>query len=454
MKQIKTAAAKLSPQGAINSKIMDKKGNASSSDEKTETVWTTGQEFQFYVPWLWKDRADPPADKSHPTRQVVRIARPKVTPGFTDEFVESYIRHCVSIAVRDLVDDMGMYFTCTEDQLKNCQWDQATAWKRCHIIQNSCDIPGIKMSGYDGVLPMEMTIIIKEATIRREQASGATLHWARLPSPGKYIERVKDKIRIHLTPECSIHVHTGPETLPHFDLESFKKMASLLWLAEERLDKLYHPMRATCDSPLFRPLRQFSNLALETDPLALGLAINQDAILGSLSLDVADRNKLSIIWGTNSCYQLRELLRVHPSLGKHDSPAYSFFNLFFTSPKQTIEFRKMESTADADVIDAWVTAFLLLTDFSVTSTIPGFQSILENLGKSHQEYNTWKFLQDIGCSHGTIEILKQKYLHQLPSEAPRLAPVDTAAQPRRRDAIRSQVTKLAERFAESYSNSG
>ncbi|KAL1865330.1 hypothetical protein Daus18300_007220 [Diaporthe australafricana] len=453
MKQIKTAAARLSLQDARYQKMLDQKVNA-SSNEKTETVWTTGQEFQFYVPWLWEDSADPPAEKLHPTRQVVRIAWPKDTLGFTEEFMEAYIRHCVSFAVKDLVDDMGMYFTCTEDQLKTCQWDQPTAWRRCNIVQNSCDLPAIAMSGYDGVIPIEMTMVTKKVFIHHDQESGPTLDWARLPTPGNCIERIKDKVCIHLTPGCSIHIHIRPETLPHFDLESFKKMASLLWLAEERLDELYHPIRAASESPLYRTLRQFSNLALETNSLAPGLAINHDDILGSLNLAVADRNKLSIIWGTSSCYELRELLRVHPSVGKHDSPAYNFFNLFFTSAKQTIEFRKMESTTDAGVVNAWIEVFLLLADFSVTSTTTQFQTILESLSKANQEYNTWKFLRDVGCNRGAIEILKRKYLQELPSETPRLAPVDATAQPSRRDAIRSGMTKFAAKLAESYSNTG
>ena len=53
-----------------------------------------------------------------------------------------------------------------------------------------------------------------------------------------------------------------------------------------------------------------------------------------------------------SLYQLRVLLRVHPSIGKHDYPGYNLSNLLMTSDKQTIEFRKMEATIDALVVDA------------------------------------------------------------------------------------------------------
>ncbi|KAJ0119813.1 hypothetical protein J7T55_014018 [Diaporthe amygdali] len=44
-------------------------------------------------------------------------------------------------------------------------------------------------------------------------------------------------------------IHIWPQSVLDFDLQSFKKIASLLWLAEERLDKLYHPARNISKNP-------------------------------------------------------------------------------------------------------------------------------------------------------------------------------------------------------------
>ncbi|KAI3391974.1 hypothetical protein diail_6380 [Diaporthe ilicicola] len=459
MNSIKATAAKLSLHGARKPKALDKGDGTQSNDEDTQPVWTTGQEFQFYVPWLWMDSPEPPPDKLHPTRQVVRIAAPRELPGFTVDSMEYYIRHCVSIAVRDLLHDTEMHFTCTEDQSKQGPWNQVMVWYRANVLQNNCDLPAITLPGFDGVLPIEMTMAIKKVSIRRIQGSESTLEWTSLPSPGSCVERVKEKVLIHLTPECSIHIHIRPEKpLLEFNLQAFKKTASILWLAEERLDKLYHPMRITSKTHLHCSLRQYSNLALEnTKPLAPGLLNSYGTIWGPMNLAVDEKSKLSVIWQAVDHHELRELLRVHASHGKHGCPAYNFSNLFMVSPKKTIEFRKMESTTDAQVIDAWIESFLLLVNFSMTSTYKEFSYIMESLGKHMQQYNTWHFLQDIGCKRVTIEILRQKYVRQLPSEeqAPRLAPdATTTGRPRRRDVFLNHVAKATEKLAGSYSYSG
>lgn len=458
MKQLKNAASKISSLGKDKSKAVAKQNDALLRGTNLTPVWTTGLEFQFYVPWLWEGSPGPEPDKLHPNRKVVRIPQPTNLSGLSEE---GWIQHHVTSKVKDLVDDQEHYPTCTERRLERWRHDQTKAWEHFNIVQSNCDLPEITtMSGYDGMLPVEMTIVIKKVSICRDQAS-SRLEWLDLPSPGKCIERIKNQVQIHLTPECSTHIHIRPQTILDFDLQSFKKLASLLWLAEERLNKLYHPARDNSDNPLHRSLRSYSNLALDGDPLITGGPEDYAAVLGPVKLAVAEEEKLATIWRATDCHQLRGLLRIHPSIGKHDYPAYNFFNLYMASDKQTIEFRKTESTIDAQVIDAWIEVFLLLTDFCMTCSIEEFQRMMENLGNSNNVYTTWHLLRDIGCKSPTVQILKQKFLKQwlpepvtLPaSRATTSAGItssDSAARFRLRHAIRDGTEKIGGTIAGGY----
>lgn len=464
MKQLKNTASRISSHVWSKSKDMAEENDAlCKGEEDTNPVWTTGQEFQFYVPWLWNESPGPPPDKWHPKRQVVRIPRPTNPSGLTEQCQEAQIQESVTSAVQNLVHDEEHYPTCTERQLKEWQYDQIKAWKHFSIVQSKSDLPEVTVPGYDGVLPVEMTIVIKEVSIRPNEDSSSCLEWLTLPSPGKCIERIKNQVQIYLTPECSIHIHIRPARMLDFDTVSFKKMASLLWLAEERLNKLYHPSRSSPDSPLHRSLRRYSNLALDEDPLVTGSLDDYAAIPGPVKFSVPEEDKLAIIWQAFDCHQLRELLRIHPSIGKHDYPGYNFFNLFMASHKQTIEFRKMESTIDARVNDAWIEVFLLLTDFSMTCSTEKFRSMMESLGKPDNVYNTWDLLRDIGCKSFTIGLLKKKFIEQWfpPQSVSRpasraatstsITSRNSGARPRLRDAIRDGMEKFGGKVAGGYS---
>lgn len=467
MKQIKNAVSKISTHHTDGSKSSTKEDGAAFNGEDTTHVWTVGEEFQFYVPWLWKESPEPPPEKLHPNRQVVRIPRPTVFPGLTEELRHAWIQNCVTSAVKDLVYDKDHYLTCTETQLEQWRYDQTKAWEHFNIVQRKCNLPKITIPGYDGVFPVEMTIVIRKISIRKDRATSPCVGWLDLPSPGKCIERIKNQVRIHLTPNCSLHTRIWPKTIPEFDLKSFKKLASLLWLAEDRLNKLYHPARSNLDSPFHRSLRRCSNLALDESPLITGGVDDYAAVLGSLDIQTSEKTKLATIWQTVDRHQLRELLRIHPSIGKHDYLAYNFFNLFKASEKQTIEFRKTESTIDGQVIDAWIEVFVLLADFCMTCSIETFQRVMENLGKPQDAYSTWQWLGDIGCKRPVVEVLKHKFLQQWLSEQPGARSVPRAAnspnsgsgsnsaiRPRLRDAIREGAEKFGGKIAEGYSYGG
>lgn len=434
------------------------------------TVWTTGQEFQFYVPWVWIENTRSPKDNAYPSRQVVRIPRPTDAVGSTAESREAWIQDHVTRAVKDLVHDEVHHPTRTENELVEEDSDQKAAWRRLNIVQSRCSLPLVTVpDGYDGVLPVEMTIVIKGVFVHRDQASDSVrLEWLNPPSAGSCIERIKNQVRIHLTSECSLHVHVRPQIIRDFDLVAFKKMASLLWLAEGRLDKLYHPGRNSSDSPLHRSLRRASNLALDKSPYITGSLDDYDIILGPVELAGADKDKLVTLWRASGRYQLRELLRIHPSVGKHEYPAYNFFNWFMISDKQTIEFRKAESTVVAQVIDAWVEVFVLLADFCMTSSVKDFQRVMENLGKPESAYGTWNLLGDIGCKNQTVELLRLRFIQQWRPEEPVPGPgVGTtssksaststsasASKTRLRDTIRDGTENLGGKIAEGYSHGG
>lgn len=464
MKHFKNAASKMSSRGAVKFNALANEDVLHDGKDHAP-VWTTGQEFQFYVPWLWKDSPDPPhapPDKLHPDRKVVRIDQHPNLLECTKESLDAWIQHSVTNAVKDLVYDKEHYLTCTEGQLEEWHYDRTKAWEHFNIVQSRCRLPEVKLPGYDGVLPVEMTIVIKKVSIRLGQTSSSScLDWLTLPSPGKCIERIKNQVRIYLTSDCSIHIHIRPESMLD-SLQSLKKMASMLWLAEERLNKLYHPTRNHPDSPFNRSLRRYSNLAMDDDPLATGRLEDHATWLGPVNRDVGEEGKLTTIWQALDIYQLRELLRVHPSIGKHDRPAYNFFNLFAASEKQTIEFRKMEAMIDAQVVDAWIEVFLLLTNFCMTCSVEQFQAAMGNLSKPDNVYNTWHFLRDIGCKGPTVELLKRKFMQQRLTEeqtshpASELRPASitsSLSSTRLRVAIRNRAKKVGEKIAEGYSYS-
>ncbi|KAG8169296.1 hypothetical protein KVR01_000041 [Diaporthe batatas] len=459
MKRFKQAVSKIRSRDSEESTTaIQKSGATPSEDDTSPALWTTGQEFQFYVPWLWKDSPEPPREKRglHPDRQIVRITRLTNLPGFTDEFHDAWIQQCVANAVKYLVFDKEHYPTCTESELDQRRKDKTEAWKQFNIVQRQCNLPKIALPGYDGVLAVEMTIVIKEAFVSQDPASASTLlAWRALPTPGKCIERIKNQIQIHLTPECSMHVHIRPEKMQAFDLLSFKQMASILWLAEERLDKLYHPAHSASNSAFHhRSLRYHSNLALNHSPILASRDDDHAAVLEFLDSEATEKKNLGTIWQAINRHQLRELLRVHPSIGKHDFAAYNFFNLFMASEKQTIEFRKTESTTDGEVIDAWIEAFIILAHFCMTSPMEKFQTVLESLAKPQIAYNTWNLLEDIGCRKTIVDVLKQKawrqWLAQGPAACPTRTGVDSPGSTRQNFASRAHFLAAIRRGTEKF----
>ncbi|POS73944.1 hypothetical protein DHEL01_v207664 [Diaporthe helianthi] len=465
MKKFKTAVSKIYHRGSHESTTAIKEGGTElGGDNSSQALWTTGQEFQFYVPWLWKDSPEPPPEKLHPNRQIVRIPRLTNLPGFTDEFRDAWIQQCVANAVKYLVYDKQHYPTCTQSELEQRKHDKTEAWKQFNIVQRECNLPKITLPGYDGVLPMEMTIIIKQLSVRQGTASSpSSLEWCNLPTPGKCIERIKNQVKIYLTRECSIHIHIRPVNMLAFDLVTFKKMASLLWLAEDRLDQLYHPARCRPNSPSHHSLRNHSNLALDNSPLLSNSVDDHAAVLGFLNPYSAEKKSLTTIWQTINHHQLRELLLAHPSIGQHEFLAYNFFNIHMNSEKQTIEFRKTESTRDGQVIDAWIEVFVLLAYFCTISSTQSFQRVMEDLVKPQDEYSTWKLLGDIGCNRLTVDVLRQKSMDQwLPLDpaarwAPREADSPTTARrklaprPRLLDAVRRGTKKFGGMIARGSS---
>lgn len=466
MKQFKNIAPEMPSLFTKQSKAVAEESHRPGKGGDGTTIWTTGQEFQFYVPWLWIEKPDLPQDNANPSPQLVRIPRPTDDAGSTAESREAWVQDHVTSAVKDLVHDEVHYPTRTESELVGEDYDQKTAWRNFNIVQRRCSLPLVTApDGYDGVLPVEMTIVIKGIFVHRDQASDSVrFEWLNPPSAGSCIERIKNQVRIHLTSECNLHVHVRPQIIRDFDLVAFKKMASLLWLAEGRLDKLYHPGRNSSGTPLHRSLRRASNLALDTNPYVTGSLDDYDIILGPVELDGAEKDKLVTLWRASGRYQLRELLRIHPSVGKHEYPAYNFFNWFMVSDKQTIEFRKAEATVDARVIDAWVEVFVLLADFCMTSSVKAFQRVMVNLGKPDSAYGTWNLLGDIGCKNQTIELLRLKFIQQWRPEEPVPGPGEgtissnsastIASKSRLRDTIRDGTKKLGGKIAEGYSYGG
>ncbi|TPX11910.1 uncharacterized protein E0L32_007408 [Thyridium curvatum] len=211
---------------------------------------------------------------------------------------------------------------------------------------------------------------------------------------------------------CDVHVHVGRNDGLPFTLLTFKRLATLLWLAEPVLRKVRDP-RSPNYSNIYTwgaELRKHSRLALN---IAKGEDYNrsqqQQFLAGSsgssqgdesvewylaaawrrLGVDDADQHDaLKAIWLTKSTMELGRLLsgreRQYRRLGFNFSALGEEDDRARTGPR-TIEFRVLEGTLDADLILAWVNVCCTLAETATSEQEARFVTVVKYLlGKARE----------------------------------------------------------------------
>ncbi|KAK4169999.1 hypothetical protein QBC43DRAFT_352252 [Cladorrhinum sp. PSN259] len=262
------------------------------------------------------------------------------------------------------------------------------------------------------------------------------------------LDRLKSNFHLGVSEHCALQVHVGCGS-SGFTQETIKKLATVLWLAQGRLDELYAPHRRR--DPW---AAGFEEYAIAKDPKYDRILPQNDSFLyvywlqdvidnaleqGEISRDKAKR--IQLMWEEDSLSKLcgKEILQPIPSArGSYTeySGAYSFYNLVqsregsfysFSSSsdddddddygddsenatiKRTVEFRRPEGTVDADVAAAWCHVFAGLVEFARGSSQGNFQRVVGNLLLLPVDsYSLVAFLEQVGCEGGYIEVLLNK----------------------------------------------
>ncbi|KAK3986364.1 hypothetical protein QBC44DRAFT_384094 [Cladorrhinum sp. PSN332] len=242
---------------------------------------------------------------------------------------------------------------------------------------------------------------------------------------------------------AALHVHIGREDLGFPEL-TVKKLATILWLGEKRLDRLYAREPHTLFNSWARPFSATNIGSLgafdSIDPLDPAGMSEKFRRWLKTPMDVAflecgpgrehqmsDRIllfgidvRLKYLWDAESLEKVCELLLCidEPNSRGEFSAGYNFLNLIrnrvgtvgseFPNPKRTVEFRKPAATLRVEVAAAWCHVFAELVGFAHRSNHLEFGDLVRKLFRVEAQYSMDDMLRDIGCDGGQVEILKNR----------------------------------------------
>lgn len=236
-------------------------------------------------------------------------------------------------------------------------------------------------------------------------------------SIGDVTRLIRQSCRVRTNNTCALHIHVGlrslesqghqePELHLCQKLVTLKKLATLLWLAEDRIMTLCHPLRRKPDGGWNASLRRSVSLEDIVYNAPLFISKNNEeyaAWLGPAfeSAGAASQHshviaKMSAIWTAKTWYQMASLLK-HPEI--RGKLVFDFSQL---SRIGTVEFRPMEASFDEALMKHWTaicTRIVMYANLDASNdNIQRYQSTIVNLLKDESNYSVWDFLEDIGCS--------------------------------------------------------
>lgn len=230
--------------------------------------------------------------------------------------------------------------------------------------------------------------------------------------------------RLKINTSCSLHVHVGLADGSSFSKITLKKLGTILWLAEDRLEMLTSP--EIRERAGYRPLTKFSRLAQRDAEAMRRLQNCSDAdYVKWLELALSPHNPLSggtgmvdkqrieeslrLLWMADTADDVRFLLEdPHPSQGRYP---YDFQTRPSQYPKKTVEFRMMEGTLDPDLIGKWAKLCYEIVNFSRLCSHQKFFYVAKNLlkecdparlrnhkNKNATSFTLWDFLGKNGVN--------------------------------------------------------
>lgn len=223
--------------------------------------------------------------------------------------------------------------------------------------------------------------------------------------------------------QTAFQVHVGCNSAG-FPPLTLKKLGTILWLGESRLDRLYAPWRHDVWHAVSIKV---SNLAynsrshppswkLGTDREYLGwLKDIIDEGVNKGKIKDKDADSIGTLWRALGVNDIVEMLK--PSSRRRLQPytgAYSFFNLNGSRQteggpvKGTIEFRKPEGTMDPNVAVAWTRVFVKLVDFARLAEKSKFRRVVGKLLRNDEDYKVKDLLMEVGCEEGDVDCLLNK----------------------------------------------
>ncbi|KAK4222125.1 hypothetical protein QBC38DRAFT_460714 [Podospora fimiseda] len=254
---------------------------------------------------------------------------------------------------------------------------------------------------------------------------------------------IKQNFRPGINSTAALHVHIGRDDQGFPEL-TIKKLATILWLGEKRLDHLYAREAHTLFNSWARPFSMTNIGSLgafdSVDPLEpVGISSAYRRWLKT-GMDVAfmecgpgkqfqmsDRillfsidTRLKYLWDTEGLEKVCELLLCIPGPNTKGEFAagYNFLNLIrnrsgtveteFPKPKRTVEFRKMAATLKVDVAAAWCHVFATVVGFAHHSSHLEFGDLVRKLFRVESQYSMEDMLRDVGCDMAVVMLLRDR----------------------------------------------
>ncbi|TPX07254.1 uncharacterized protein E0L32_010848 [Thyridium curvatum] len=224
--------------------------------------------------------------------------------------------------------------------------------------------------------------------------------------------------RVKRNETCALHVHVGVSGEEGWDMLTLKKLASLLWLAEDRLARLCHPDRS--DNVYCLSLAKTSMLAVYTiEPGDPEDTTEINTWLAPLFGEAASahaetQQRLTKLWSAKQRLILATMLRETCA----GSLRYNFKNLVTqvlgeseapNGPldKRTVEFRMMDMTFNGKLVHAYTACCIRLVHCAKDLGIGEYQVLARELLKPETEYTIWQLLAGIGLDKQHIDELEK-----------------------------------------------
>ncbi len=380
-------------------------GEESDHPESDQTAaLTIGVELEFVVPCLQTSDHDPEPHDPRPVNFVPDCSTPLE------------MRHNVHQSVRETIVTTGQVAHVASSSYSHMDQLWETGW----VVKDDLSINTTYSSGLDrrySWVGVEVTSPIMRV--------GDEDDFAALQS---VIEAIASGHRARVVESCGLHVHVG-RGKHGFSPLTVKKLGTLLWQSEGRLEALYEPQRVNYFLAMRETLTIASRLAQDED-------IPRYTTQGDISRDCKNSTLNSLLpvlismrpekascilalWAAETIHEVVDML-VMPNPRFSARLVYNFDSLVrggFGSRliKRTIEFRQYQGTLDPTEVRMWAEVTSAVVDFARLSSLDTYIAAVLRLTGTSTEHTVWHFLEDMGCRQETIDWFMDRAARRLSS---------------------------------------